>query len=155
MWMSKFSYTGLDQGSALESQSHGIPVPNFGIGIGIGIDFSELWDWDWDWDRFFKILGLGLGLGSIFQNFGIGIGLGITNSGQNPKKSQESQEIPKVVVEISVNLISMNYLLFFFLLKFLIIMVELNNIRYSKGLAHVVEFMVPRHIGFISRLSFS
>ena len=58
---------------------------------------------------------LGLGLGSIFQNFeiGIGIGLGITNSGQNPKKSQESQEIPKVVVEISVNLISMNYLLFF------------------------------------------
>ena len=32
---------------------------------------------------------LGLGLRSIFQNFGIG--LGITNSGQNPKKSQESQ----------------------------------------------------------------
>ena len=51
-----------------------------------------------------------LGLGSIFQNFGIGIGLGITNSGQNPKKSQE---IPKVVIEILNNLISMNYLLFF------------------------------------------
>ena len=34
----------LKQGSALGSQSHGIPVPipNFGIGIGIGIDFSEL-----------------------------------------------------------------------------------------------------------------
>ena len=111
----EFRLYSLDQGSALGSQSHGIPVPipNFGIGIGIGIDFSEFWDWDWDWDRFFKILGLGLGLGSIFQNFGIGIGLGITNSGQNPKKSQESQEIPKVVVEISVNLISMNYLLFF------------------------------------------
>ena len=99
-----------DQGSALGSQSHGIPVPipNFGIGIGIGIDFSEFWDWDWDWDRFFKILGLGLGLGSIFQKFGIGIGLGIRNSGQNPKKSQESQEIPKVLIE-TLDFISMNY----------------------------------------------
>ena len=58
----------------------------------------------------------GVGTGIPIPNFGIGIGLGITNSGQNPKKSQESQksqEIPKVVVEISVNLISMNYLLFF------------------------------------------
>ena len=93
-----------------------------GVGTGIPIPWDpspnpKFWDWDWDWDRFFRILGLGLGLGSIFQNFGIGIGLGITNSGQNPKKSQESQEIPKVVVEISVNLISMNYLLFFFRVK--------------------------------------
>ena len=98
--------------------------PGVGTGIPIPWDPSpnpKFWDWDWDWDRFFRILGLGLGLGSIFQNFGIGIGLGITNSGQNPKKSQESQEIPKVVVEISVNLISMNYLLFFFELKFLIV----------------------------------
>ena len=51
---------------------------------------------DWDWDRFYRILGLGFG--SIFQKFGIG--LGITNSGQNPMKSQESQEIPKIVIEI-------------------------------------------------------
>ena len=106
-----YEYSSLNQGSALGSQSHGIPVPipNFGIGIGIGIDFSEFWDWDWDWDRFFKILGLGLGLGSIFQKFGIGIGLGITNLGSNPKKSQESQEIPKVLGEGP-----------FFVLKFLI-----------------------------------
>ena len=61
--------------SHILTRSHG---PKF-LGLGsifqnfeVGIDF-------------FKILGLG----SILQIFGIG--LGITNSGQNPKKSQESQ----------------------------------------------------------------
>ena len=60
--------------------------PGVGTGIPVPIDFSGFWDWDWD--RFFKIFELGLA--SIFQNFGIWIGLGITNSGQNPKKSQRS-----------------------------------------------------------------
>ena len=66
---------------------------------------------NWDWDQIFQNFEIGIRLGIDFQNFGIGIGLGITTSGQNPKKSQEIQ---KVVIEILNNLISMNYLLFFF-----------------------------------------
>ena len=72
-----------------------------GVGTGIPVPIPNFRDWDWD--RFFKILGLA----SIYQNFGIGIGLGITNLGQNPKKSKE---LPKVIIEILNNLISMNYL---------------------------------------------
>ena len=106
----------LNQGSALGSQSHETESQSqiFGIGIWVGIDFSEFWDWDWD--RFFRILGLGLELGSIFLKFGIGIGLGITNSGQNPKKSQESQEIPKVFIKILDNF-KFHQLLIFFRIK--------------------------------------
>ena len=57
----------LNQGSALGSQSHGIPVPI--------PTWSNFWDWDWDWDSYFLNLGLGLGLGFIFSEPGIGIGI--------------------------------------------------------------------------------
>ena len=87
------------QGSALGSQFQSI-FQDFGIGTEI--DFSKFLNWDWH--RFFKILGFGLGLGLQIQD----------KIPRNPKGRYRNFKYFNIY----------ELFIIFFLLKFLIIMVE-------------------------------